>query len=413
MNKINNARLFYFVPIKDPVTFNRTYEDDFFLELESVLTNEYTNPGQATPLRSCIHKGLLNVESNEYPFKIYYNQFADFEKSFLHIIIDVDSPISLKEFGYLINEDYFTEYYTGRGNTLSELLTLLGIQRKGKSFLYWQLISASPNVPTTYEEVSKYVLKHKNQFHKLLIREVNSPEVLRFYNHSDNFESISNFYGSYDMASPNSVLQIYTHEIESAEKDNNGELVRYHQDRRACWYLALIEVVFLQKFILNESIEVINQNNRLSNKKSLDDITKVEKVLVELQDYWYLDNLTHENSKKLINILKHRMDIPNTLKGILTRVEYTEDSILREISSKQNELDRRLSYILFALAFISLIPLIFDFISDLRNSTGDRLLVWRDSIITSVSIPIIIAISLWFRSRPRKKLGSRRKKDKA
>jgi uncharacterized membrane protein len=92
--------------------------------------------------------------------------------------------------------------------------------------------------------------------------------------------------------------------------------------------------------------------------KTVKATTQFRKVLLNMKDFWYFEDLIHEISKAVLIRVKKKVGVTSMLDNVLERAEYLENMILQENEEKQNKHNHYLNIMILIIAIIQIVPLI-------------------------------------------------------
>jgi hypothetical protein len=395
MEYIKKADLYFILPINEIVDLKGNGNTDRFLsKLLEIQKDEFSEKLNESTKRFILYEGSTSYRSYEWPLKIYINNFLNQKSSLIYLKLELRGNISLVDYANLVNGKNILHKCNINEISIHDFLVEGGIKKEQLEyvFLFTQLIDVFPQFPVEYDEGMKYIQTHRQSFHQLLLRSDTFHNDLRIDNHLSNLENISNFYGAIDLCSPISLIQIYQYQIQSICEKNNY----YDLEHRACWWLAITDVIFIQKSFLSDTLKKINNVQGKDKKKSITAINQIGKVLLNMKDYWYFEDMTHEISKKVVYKVKEKIGVTAMLSSVLSRVEGLENAVLREINEAQNEYNFYLNIILLLIAIIQIVPLIFQILQTIfyqENTISiSQILLWIQSFAISLSFPVLIWI---------------------
>ena len=396
MNSIEKAELYFILPINNILRSKAELEEDPFLQqLIEVQIDEFDEKLCASISRKKTFDGEISYQKYTWPIKIYISNYHNYNSSLIYLKVSIDNSIKLKDFSNLINGKNILKNTHVNNKTLIEYLlqNFVGFTEPDEIFLFLQIAKTNPEFPNTYDEGIKFIEEHKQNVHQLLLRSNTYHDHLRIDNHQSNFDSIANFYGTIDLCSPITLIQFYQYPINSIAK-NCDEI---DIDHRACWWLVITDMIFIQKSVLSDTLKKISQVQMIGKMKTVKATTQFGKVLLNMKDFWYFEDLIHEISKAVLIRVKEKVGVTSMLSSVLERVEYLENMILRENEEEQNEHNYYLNIILLIIAIIQIVPLTLgileiDFIQNIKFLAINQLGLWIQSLVIIITLPLIILI---------------------
>lgn len=395
MNSIEKAELYFILPINNILGVKTKLEQDQFLQkLINVQKDEFTEKLCASISRNKIFDDELSYQEYTLPLKIYISNYHDYKSSLIYLKVSIYDSIKLNDFSNLIYGKNILYNTHINNKTLFDYLSqnLVDNAELDEIFLFQQIAKMNPKFPNTYDEGMKFIEEHKQNIHQLLLRSTTYHDHLRIDNHQSNFDSISNFYGTIDLCSPVTLIQFYQYPINFIGENCD----KIDIDHRACWWLVITDMIFIQKAVLADTLKKISQVQMTEKKKTVKATTQIGQVLLNMKNFWYFEDLTNEISKAAVSRVKGKVGVTSMLNSVLERVEYLENMTLREINEEQNEYNYYLNFILLIIAMIQIVPLIYE----IRNSifiqnvgfSATQLWLWIQSFVISITLPIIILI---------------------
>jgi hypothetical protein len=241
----------------------------------------------------------------------------------------------------------------------------------------------------------------------MLLRSNTAPEGLSPENNRDYLENISSFKGSVDLCSGKTMIQFFFSNIKSL-----GSSEYIDADTRFSWMCSVITMVNIQSVILKQATNKINELSPMGAKQKMGVTKDLNKVLVELREYWDVDAMIHPMTARKINIYKDRMGVANQFDILNMRLDSAEHLANRELSEVQNEQDKILNYILLFIAALEIMPMIFNTLVDWFGSgTFElRLFNYTSTTFLSIFLPLLILKNRSIRRKFRNLLTIRKKK---
>lgn len=394
MDSIEKAELYFILPINTLVGLDKVEleEDGFLHKLIDVQIDEFNEKLCASISRHKTFDGEISYQEYTLPLKIYVSNYQGYSPSLIYLKVSINTSIKLKDFILLIHGDNVLRNTHVNDEILIHYLTrtLVGLAESDEIFLFLQIAETTPKFPNTYDEGMDFIEKHKQNIHQLLLRSDTYHDHLRLDNHQSNFNSIANFYGTIDLCSPITLIQFYQYPIHSVSR--NCEQIDI--DHRACWWLVITDMIFIQKSVLADTLKKISQVQMIGGTKTVKATTQFGKILLNMKGFWYLEDLIHEISKAVLIRVKEKVGVTSMLGSVLGRVEYLENMILRENNEQQDQQSHYLNIILLIIALIQIVPLIHNILSTIffHNSgfSGTQLLLWITSFVISITVPLMI-----------------------
>ncbi len=404
IKSVDDAELYFILPINNTVEFKTKLANDSFLKkLILVQNDEFTEDLCKSISRNLVFNGSITYKGYTLTLNVYISNYNEYKSSLVYLKVSIQNPINFDDFLCLINgksiiydtylndkplSEFFSQFHA-KNTTLDDI----------DIFLFVQLAKTNPKFPDDYDEGMAFIEKYKQNIHQILLRSDTSHNHLRIDNHQSNFKSIANFYGSIDLCSPIALIQFYQHPINSLREDSTEMAI----DHRASWWLVLTDIIFIQKSVLADTLATIEDVEVKTNKKTIKATTQIGKVLMNMKDFWYFEDMTHELSKVVMRHVKEKIGVTSMLNSVLERVEYLENMVLREINEKQNQSNFYLNIILFVIAMIEIVPVLYGvlnsiFIEDVGVSFSQAWL-WLRALIISLTLPLLIFILAGVRER--------------
>ncbi len=398
MNSIEKAELYFIISINNIKESKAELEEDQFLQkLIEIQEDEFNKKFCANILRKKTFDGEISYQEYTLPLKIYIGNYRDYNSSLIYLKVSIHNSIKLNDFSNLIYGKNILKNTHVNNETLFEYISQyledhVELDELEEIFLFLQIAKTNPKLPNTYDEGMEFIEEHKQNIHQLLLRSDTYHKHLRIDNHQSNFKSIANFYGTIDLCSPITLIQFYQYPIHSIVK-NCDEIDINH---RACWWLVATDMIFIQKSVLADTLEKINEILNIGEMKTIKATTQMGKVLLNMKAFWYYEDLVHEISKAVLIRVKEKVGVTSMLDSVLKRVEYLENMILREHNYYLN-------IILLIIAMIQIVPLIHNMLySIFIQNTGfsyTQLLLWVRSFVISITLALIIYILYKFKKR--------------
>lgn len=404
LQSIRKANLYFIIPMDRLLNLQPYSKEDPFLELiEDVEQDEFTEHFCSNVERRILFSGEVQYQEHFIQSRIYLSNFALYASSVVYVKLMIED-FSLEDFARLINSNHVLSDCLIGNRTLSEYIADHQIQLGDYNFLLNQIIETHPQLPQDYEEGLQFVKENEQVFHQFLVRSDTRYEDLRIHNHQNNLESIANFYGTIDYVSPVTLVQIYQRPIRSIADPN----LIIDVDHRACWWLTLTDVLFIQRFILLNVLKIINELHDNSKKRVVKKLAVLDKILFKMNGFWHFDDLAHEISKKVVNKVKERVGMDRLLDKVQMRIAVVENATLRDINEEQNQQNHLLNMVLLLLAGMQILPLVYQVIHYLyggKQITLNQIFIWMQAF----SIAIVIPVLVW-KGRTLTKIISTRKK---
>ncbi|PCH66503.1 MAG: hypothetical protein COC06_12625 [Bacteroidales bacterium] len=388
---VKKAELYFILAANSDIDFslvNVMKNDTFLNRMIEVQKDELDSKLNAAIQREKIYEGTIECNKTHYPLNIYINNFTDYNSSLIYIKLTINKDTNYKDYINLIyGKNILYNSYVEKASLFDYLKkNKICAKDVGEIFLFQQIEELEPALPSDYKDGLSYIEKHKQDIHQLLLRSDTHSAHLRIDNHESNFESISNFYGTIDLCSPVTLLQFYQHPISSI---NDCKIDMQH---RACWWLVTMDMIFVQKMVLTDILKRINEVQTKNGSKTIKATTQIGRVLINMKDFWYFEDLTHEITKKVVDKVKGKIGIVSLLNSVLERIEYLENLVLRENNEKQNSHNLYLNLILLAIAAIQIVPIIFEILETVNNSSGisiTKVTMWSKAFLISITLPLL------------------------
>lgn len=397
MNSIEKAELYFILPVNNILGLKEAEleEDRFLQKLIEVQEDEFNKTFCASISRKIFFNGEISYQEYTLPLIIYISNYHDYNSSLIYLKVSIHDSIKLKDFSNLIAGKNILKNTHVNSETLFKYISnnLAGFVESDEIFLFLQISKTNPEFPNTYDKGIEFIEEHRQNIHQLLLRSDTYHDHLRIDNHHSNFDSIANFYGTIDLCSPVTLIQFYQYPISSIGKKYD----EYDIDHRACWWLAITDIIFIQKSVLTDTLKEISQAQMTEKTKTVKATTQIGKVLLNMKDFWYFEDLIHEISKAVLSRVKEKVGVTSMLDSVLKRVEYLENMILRENEEEQNEHNYYLNIILLIIAMIQIVPLTLeilkiDFIKKINFFATNQLELWIQSVVIIITLPLIILI---------------------
>jgi len=395
MKSINKAELFFILPISKLIRIKTKIKEDILLKkLIDVQKDEFCESLCNTISRYKVYDGVLSFQKHILPLKIYINNYNDYNSSLVYLKVTINKPISSSDFINLIHGNNILDETSLDNKTLNNYLTkeILDNTAINELFLFLQIAETTPKFPSDYYEGLDFIEKNKQQIHQILLRSNTQHKYLRVDNHELNFKSIANFYGTVDICSPIALIQFYQYPIKMVDININD----IDMNHRACWWLVITDMIFIQKSVLSDTLERISQVEINEKIKTVKATTQISKVLLNMKDFWYLEDLSNEISKAVLNGVKEKIGIKSMLNSVIERVEYLENMVLREINEEQNVYNYYLNIILLIIAVIQIVPIIYDILNSVYIENAEfsfvQLWLWIKALAISLILPLLILV---------------------
>jgi uncharacterized membrane protein len=404
MNSIEKAELYFILPINNILGLKKAEleEDQFLQKLITVQIDEFNEKLCASISRKKTFDGEISYQEYTLPLKIYITNYHDYNSSLIYLKVSIHNSIKLNDFSILIHGKDILQNTHVNNKPLFDYLSqnFVRFTEPDEIFLFLQIAKTNPEFPNTYDEGIKFIEEHKQNIHQLLLRSDTYHDHLRIDNHQSNFDSIANFYGTIDLCSPITLIQFYQYPINSIDK-NCDEI---DIDHRACWWLVITDMIFIQKSVLADTLKRISQVQMTEKMKTVKATTQFGKVLLNMKDFWYFEDLIHEISKAVLFRVKEKVGVTSMLNSVLERVEYLENMILRENNEKQNEHNLYLNIMVLIIAMIQIVPLIQKILHSINfHNTGflctqlgvcTQLGLWIQSFVITITLPLLLILIL-------------------
>jgi len=395
MDSINKAELFFILPINKTLNTKSVLKNDRLLKkLIEVQKDEFKEKLSNSISRFKVYEGELLFLKHTLPINIYINNYDDHSSSLVYLKISIQKPISSENFTQLIHGNNVLNK-TKLGNTsLKSYLEreVLASTDFNELFLFLQIAETSPKLPQDYDNGIEFIEQNKQHIHQILLRSGTQHQYLRIDNHKLNFKSIANFYGTIDHCSPVTLLQFYQYPIKTRDK-NIDDIDMNH---RACWWLVITDMIFIQKSVLTDTLNKISQVEINEKRKTVKATTQISKVLLNMKDFWYFEDLSNEISKAVLNEVKEKLGVASMLNSVIERVEYLENMVLREINEEQNSHNYYLNIILLIIAVIQIVPVIYDILTSVYIENVElsftQLWLWIKALAISLILPFFILV---------------------
>ncbi len=394
INSVERAELIFIIPVNNIINLKSKLENDMFLQkLLDVQDDEFNEELCDSISRDKVFDDEISYKDYILPLKIYVNNYNNYNTSLIYLIVSIYNPVKFNDFTNLIHgKNILHKTYINRHTLFDYLYQGLGYYKESDIFLFQQIAKTSPEFPIHYDEGIRFIEKHKQNIHQLLLRSDSYHNHLRIDNHLSNFDNISNFYGSIDLCSPITLIQFYQFPIKLIN-ENAEEIDMEH---RACWWLVITDMIFIQKSVLIDTLNKINQVQSEEKKKTVKATIQIGKVLLNMKKFWYFEDITHEISKTVLLKVKKKIGIVSMLDSVIERVEYLENMVLREINEEQNKHNYYLNIILLIIAMIQILPIIYEMLNSIfiQNSgfSVNQLWLWIQSIAISLTLPFLIVL---------------------
>jgi len=395
MDIIEKAELYFIIPISTTLETQLNLKEDKFLKkLIYVQKDEFSQDVCSMISRKKLVQDKLQYHNYIFQIEIYLNNYKDYNSSLIYIKLSITEPIAYNDYANLIHAKNILNHTYIKDRILVDYIkdNIKHFHGQGEIFLFSQISKISPPFPETYDGGIAYIKNNEQKIHKLLLRSTTYHNHLRINNHQANFDSIANFYGTIDICSPITLIQFYQQSIRSLNgQDNDIDIIH-----RACWWLVVTDMIFIQKSVLADTLKTISQVQANKKTKTVKATTQIGKVLLNMKDFWYLEDLTHEISKAVLYKVKEKVGVNTMLNNVLERVEYLENLVLRELNEDQNKHNYYLNIILLMIAMIQIIPIIYDILNSLfikgAGFSMHQLWLWIQSFFISITLPAIIWI---------------------
>ena len=402
MNSVERAELYFILPINNTIEPKTKLDEDVFLQkLIEVQSDEYNEVLCESISRNLVFNGEISYKDYTLGLNIYLSNYNEYKSSLIYLKVSIQSTIKFDDFQCLINgRSVLNNTYLNK-KSLSDFLLqdLISNIEFGDIFLFLQIAKSNPEFPSEYNDGMRFIERYKQNIHQILLRSDTNHEHLRIDNHQSNFKSIANFYGTIDLCSPITLIQFYQHPINSL-REGFGEIDIVH---RACWWLVQIDMIFIQKSVLSDILDKIDQVEVNENKRTIKATTQIGKILINMKDFWYFEDMTHEISKAVLIHIKEKIGVVTMLNSVLERVEYLENMALRELNEKQNQHNFYLNIILFLIAMIGIIPVLYEALNsifiDEKGFSVYQAWLWLRAIIVSLTLPMLIIVFRSIRER--------------
>jgi len=393
---VKNAELYFILAANfdSDSSFVDSMENDSFLDrMIEVQKDELDSKLNAVIQRKKVYEGTVEFNNTDYPLNIYINDFTDYNCSLIYIKVSINKDTHYKDYVNLIYGKNILYKSHVEKHSLFDYLREHNICTKnvGDIFLFQQIKELHPALPSDYESGLAYIEKYKQDIHQILLMSDTQSKHLRIDNHKTNFESISNFYGTIDLCSPVTLLQFYQYPITSIHNDNS----KIDMQQRACWWLVITDMIFVQKMVLMDILKRINQVQTKKGSNTVKATTQLGRVLIQMKDFWYFEDLKQEITKAVVNKIKSRLGIISLLNSVLERIEYLENLVLRENNEKQNSHNLYLNIILLAIAVIQIVPIIFEILETVDKSgviSVTTIIMWVKAFLISITLPLMILL---------------------
>lgn len=360
MNSIEKAELYFILPVNNVLGLNEgdSEEDQFLEKLIEVQEDEFNKDFCASISRKIFFKGEISYQKHKLPLIIYISNYVEYKSSLIYLKVSIHDSIQLKEFSNLISGKNILHHTHLNNESLSSYIknNLDDFVEPDDIFLFLQIAKTNPEFPNTYDKGRSFIEEHKQNIHQLLLRSDTYHDHLRIDNHQSNFKSIANFYGTIDLCSPVTLIQFYQYPISSIGEKYD----EYDITHRACWWLAITDIIFIQKSVLTDTLNKLGQVEMTKKMKTVKATAQLGKVLLNMKDFWYFEDLIHEISKAVLISVKEKVGVTSMLDSVLGRVEYLENMVLREINEEQNKHNFKIKIILFIIAIIEFVSFIHD-----------------------------------------------------
>jgi len=395
MKSINKAELFFILPISKLIRIKVKLKEDLLLKkLVDVQKDEFSESLSNSISRDKVYDGMLSFQDHILPLKIYINNYNDYNSSLIYLKVTIDKTISSTDFINLIHGNNILNETILNNKSLNDYIKqeILGKTAINEIFLFSQIAETTPEFPSDYYKGLDFIEKNKQQIHQILLRSNTQHKYLRVDNHELNFKSIANFYGTVDLCSPITLLQFYQYPIK-IEVKNEPDIDMNH---RACWWLVITDMIFVQKSVLSDTLDKISQVEINEKRKTIKATTQISKVLLNMKDFWYLEDLSNEISKAVLNGVKEKIGITSMLNSVIERVEYLENMVLREINEEQNSHNYYLNIILLIIAVIQIVPIIYEILDSVYIENAEfsftQLWLWIKAFAISIILPLLILV---------------------
>lgn len=337
---------------------SRPIEGTPFLEqMVKIGRDEFSDAFIKSTKRKTLFSGPALFDDHDIRLEIYASIFDEFAPSIVYTRLCGSTPIDLARFSSLCSGNKYLDRVSCRERPIRQLLAELSVENRSRenAFLILQVQAASPDYDREDNRDAQILDVFDGAIEQLLLRSDTHPGDLRPNNHSSTHENISNFYGSVDFCSKNTLIQIYLHRVRNL---SNPRLV-IDEDYRICWWLALIDIVHLQRSVLRRSEtrvdDVLDFN---TGERVVHQINEIDKIVRDMKRYWSLDEMTHPMSRVVITNLRSRMGLDERLQRVYGKMEKSEQIITRSLEQSRNRQAALLNYLVLLLAGIELFPLV-------------------------------------------------------
>ncbi len=415
MDKILNARLVWIHSTEKYITDSATplKSDNNFIKLINIGDrDEYTSSYYDQIERTEMFSDFIIIDDIELPLTVVKSNYIKYQISLIHIVLEINTELGIGKdnFARLINGSaILNQKLINNKLTLKELIKKNDVLISKGSFLINQIIEAIPNLPKDVETDSdEFISQNIQIITQMLLRSNTAPEGLSPENNRDYLENISSFKGSVDLCSGKTMIQYFFSKIKTL-----GSSEYIDADRRFSWMCSVITMVNIQSIILKQATNKINELSPMGAKQKMGVTKDLNKVLLELREYWDVDAMIHPMTARKINIYKERMGVANQFNILNVRLESAEHLANRELSEVQNEQDQILNYILLFIAAIQIMPMIFNTMVNWFGSGTFEVKIFNYTSTTFLSIflPLLILKNRSIRKKMRNLFPIRIKKE--
>ena len=284
--------------------------------------------------RNELFSDSIIMDGCELPVSIVKNDYSKYQYSLIHIVLEVDtvSGLSIETFANLIHgHSILNQTLVKNKSKIGANLVSRGIIIDGPAFLINQIRKTYPPLPETEQiDSNTFIKKNLQLITQMILRSNTVPEGLSPQNHEELLNDISSFKGSIELCSGRTIIQFHFFNINSF---GNPKVI--DADQRFSWMCSVITMVNFQSLILKNAINKINQLTLLEAKEKIDMTKGLKNILVELREYWDVEEMINtiesilqielpddEVEKKLVYLtmmgfLKEKIDLKKTFLDIL------------------------------------------------------------------------------------------------
>jgi hypothetical protein len=359
--------------------------------MDFVLDDEFADDFAELIDRNTLFTGEGQFRETVVGVEIYESMFHYFGCAIIYTRIFSEKPITFEDFALLCSGNKYLDHIKGDFGTIRQCLKSAGVhyQLKQNAFLIAQIQETRPAYSKS-ENIEGTVIGHfDGLIEQLLLRSDTNRHDLRPDNHSHSHLNLSNFYGAIDFCSQNTLVQIYQRPVRNLFDQTHEISANY----RMCWWLALTDILHLQKFVLKQSERRVDILDFNSGKRVVSQIDEIDNIIRDLKKYWSLASMTHPMSKVVTEKIRARIGLDERLRRVQEKLSNSEKIITRSIEESRSRQVGVLNYLIILLAAIELFPFIQKAIYSILNKFGYELETPALFTMTTgfgVLLPIII-----------------------